>query len=274
MVKRLLRLAGLKPNRYLPGIFHINLPMIRFFVLILAAFLPPSLWAAPQVHTHPFTVAIDPGHGGKDSGAIGPTGIQEKDVVLAIGKRLRDFIRVESGMKAVMIRSDDRFVDLKRRAEIAREVHADLFISLHADAYEDGAVKGSTVFVLSENGASSEAARCLADRENAGEVGGVDLGAEDAMVASVLVDLSKNANREASEKAARFVMLSLAHDFKIHNPTVQKAGFRVLKSLDVPSILIETGFISSQEEEARLTDPKMQDRLARSIFFGIKKLPH
>ena len=228
--------------------------------------------AQAQVRTKPFVVVIDAGHGGKDSGAIGPSGTQEKDIVLSIARRLKDFIRVEPGMKAVMVRSDDHFVELRRRAEIAREAQADLFISLHADAYEDGAVKGSTVFVLSENGASSAAARTLADRENAGEVGGVDLGAEDAMVASVLVDLSKNANREASEKAARSIMLSLAHDFKIHNATVQKAGFKVLKSLDVPSLLIETGFISSTDEESRLGDPKQQERLARAIFKGIQSL--
>ncbi|MEY4685919.1 MAG: hypothetical protein RLZ25_2378 [Pseudomonadota bacterium] len=228
--------------------------------------------ATAEVRTKPFVVVIDAGHGGKDSGAIGPSGTQEKDIVLSIARRLKDFIRVEPGMKAVMVRSDDRFVDLRRRADIAHEAQADLFISLHADAYEDGAVKGSTVFMLSENGASSEAARTLADRENAGDIGGVDLGAEDAMVASVLVDLSKNANREASEKAARSVMLSLAHDFKIHNPTVQRAGFKVLKSLDVPSLLIETGFISSQDEESRLSDPKQQERLARAIFSGIRAI--
>lgn len=228
--------------------------------------------ATAEVRTKPFVVVIDAGHGGKDSGAIGPSGTQEKDIVLSIARRLKDFIRVEPGMKAVMVRSDDRFVDLRRRADIAHEAQADLFISLHADAYEDGAVKGSTVFMLSENGASSEAARTLADRENAGDIGGVDLGAEDAMVASVLVDLSKNANREASEKAARSVMLSLAHDFKIHNPTVQRAGFKVLKSLDVPSLLIETGFISSQDEESRLSDPKQQELLARSIFSGIRAI--
>lgn len=249
--------------------------MIRCICLLLLGLLPQSVLATPQIQTRPFTVVIDPGHGGKDSGAIGPAGTQEKDVVLAIGKRLRDFLRGEPGMKVVMVRSDDRFVDLRRRAEIAREAHADLFVSLHADAYEDGAVKGSSVFVLSENGASSEVARCLADRENAGEVGGVDLGAEDALVASVLVDLSKNANREASDKAANAIMRSLAHDFKTHNATVQKAGFRVLKSLDVPSLLIETGFITSQEEEHRLTDPKQQDRLSRAIFNGIRATrPH
>ncbi|MEN9681293.1 MAG: hypothetical protein RLZZ627_1186 [Pseudomonadota bacterium] len=247
--------------------------ILRLVLLSLLHLVSQAPLAAPApVHTKPFVVVIDAGHGGKDSGAIGPSGVQEKEIVLSIARRLRDFIRAESGMKAVMVRGDDHFVDLKRRAEIAHETKADLFISLHADAYEDGAVKGSTVFVLSENGASSEAARTLADRENAGEVGGVDLGAEDAMVASVLVDLSKNANREASEKAARSVMLSLAHDFKIHNPTVQKAGFRVLKSLDVPSLLIETGFISSQDEESRLSDPKQQERLARAIFKGIQAL--
>jgi N-acetylmuramoyl-L-alanine amidase len=247
--------------------------MLRLVLFSLFCLISLDLQAASdKVHTKSFVVVIDAGHGGKDSGAIGPSGIQEKDIVLAIARRLRDFIRAESGMKAVMVRNDDHFVDLKQRAEIAQKAQADLFISLHADAYEDGAVKGSTVFVLSENGASSEAARTLADRENAGEVGGVDLGAEDAMVASVLVDLSKNANREASEKAARSVMLSLAHDFKIHSSTVQKAGFRVLKSLDVPSVLIETGFISSQDEESRLSDPKQQDRLARALFKGIQAL--
>ncbi len=248
----------------------------RLLIISALNLVSLDLAATPaQVHTKPFVVVIDAGHGGKDSGAIGPSGIQEKDIVLAIARRLKDFIRVEPGMKAVMVRGDDHFVDLRRRADIAQEARADLFISLHADAYEDGAVKGSTVFVLSENGASSEAARTLADRENAGEVGGVDLGAEDAMVASVLVDLSKNANREASEKAARSIMLSLAHDFKIHNPSVQKAGFKVLKSLDVPSLLIETGFISSQDEESRLSDPKQQERLARAIFNGIRAIqPH
>lgn len=245
----------------------------RLLFISTLCLLAPDLEAAQaQVRTKPFVVVIDAGHGGKDSGAIGPSGTQEKDIVLSIARRLKDFIRVEPGMKAVMVRSDDHFVDLRRRAEIAREAQADLFISLHADAYEDGTVKGSTVFVLSENGASSAAARTLADRENAGEVGGVNLGAEDAMVASVLVDLSKNANREASEKAARSIMLSLAHDFKIHNATVQKAGFKVLKSLDVPSLLIETGFISSTDEESRLADPKQQERLARAIFKGIQSL--
>jgi len=144
----------------------------RFVLFIILNLVSVTSWTAPApIHTKPFVVVIDAGHGGKDSGAIGPSGMQEKDIVLAIARRLRGFIQAEPGMKAVMVRGDDHFVDLKRRAEIAHETKADLFISLHADAYEDGAVKGSTVFVLSENGASSEAARTLADRENAGEVG-------------------------------------------------------------------------------------------------------
>lgn len=241
----------------------------RLLIIGILHLISPDLQA---IGSKPFIVVIDAGHGGKDSGAIGPSGVQEKEIVLAVARRLKDFIRVEPGMKAVMVRTDDQFVTLKQRAEIAQKAKADLFLSLHADAYEDGAVRGSTVFVLSEHGASSEAARTLADREDAGEIGGVDLAGEDAMVASVLVDLSKNANREASEKAARAIMLSLAHDFKIHNATVQKAGFRVLKSLDIPSLLIETGFISSQDEESRLADPKQQERLARAIFKGIQSL--
>lgn len=244
--------------------------LLILFLFVLDGIHP--VIAAESKKIHPYTVVIDPGHGGKDSGAMGPSGSLEKDIVLAIARKLQSFIQHEPSMRVLMTRADDRFLSLAQRARIAQEARADLFISLHADAYEDGEARGSSVFVLSDSGASSEAARCLADRENAGEVGGVALDREDALVASVLVDLSKNATREASEKAAIALMQSLTKGFKIHSPTVQKAEFRVLKSLDVPSMLIETGFISSIEEEKRLQDPRHQERLAKAIFNGIQRL--
>lgn len=253
-------------------------------LLLLSFCLPGSVLAAKPAdagskrpaatqlsQTKPtFVVAIDAGHGGKDAGALGPNGEQEKAIVLAIARRLAVLIRREPGMRGVMVRDGDGFVGLHQRAEIARKAQADLFISLHADAYGDEAVQGSSVFTLSETGATSEAARCLADRENAGLVGGVDLKAQDAMLASVLVDLSKNATQEASDLAASQLLAALREAFKIHNPVIQKAGFAVLKSLDMPSVLIETGFISNPDEAARLLDPRHQEELARALLKGIR----
>lgn len=218
----------------------------------------------------PFVVAIDAGHGGKDTGAIGPNGVYEKDVVLAIARKLADFIRAQPGMKAVMVRSRDEFVDLRHRAQIARKAHADLFVSLHADAYEKTDVRGSSVFTLSDTGASSEAARWLADSENAALVDGVKLKDKGKTLASVLVDLSKNATQEASDKAAEKVLRELRKDFEVHHGDVQKAGFVVLKSLDVPSMLVETAFISNPDEERNLNDAKHQERIARAVFKGIR----
>jgi N-acetylmuramoyl-L-alanine amidase len=215
-------------------------------------------------------VAIDAGHGGKDTGAIGPTGVQEKTVVLAIARKLSGFVKAEPGMRAVMVRSGDHFVDLRHRAAIARRAHADLFVSLHADAYENAEARGSSVFTLSDNGASSEAARWLADSENAALMGGVRLKDKSKTLASVLVDLSKNATQEASDQAAAKVLRELGKDFEVHNSGVQKAGFVVLKSLDVPSMLVETAFISNPAEEKNLTNPKSQDRIAKAIFKGIR----
>lgn len=217
-----------------------------------------------------FVVAIDAGHGGKDSGARGPGGALEKAVVLAIAQLLAGLIRQEPGMRGVMVRNGDEFVGLHQRAAIARAAQADLFISLHADAYEDSDTQGSSVYTLSATGATSEAARFLADRENAGEVGGIELKSQEATLASVLVDLSKNANLEASDQAATHLLQALQREFKLHNPVIQKAGFAVLKSLDVPSVLIETGFISNPREEAKLLDHRHQQRLARAILTGIR----
>ncbi|MGZ8250110.1 N-acetylmuramoyl-L-alanine amidase [Methylomagnum sp.] len=229
----------------------------------------PSSAAKPKPPAA-FVVAIDAGHGGKDTGAIGPNGVLEKDVVLAIARKLAGFIRAEPGMKAVMVRASDQFVDLRQRAEIARKAHADLFVSLHADAYENNDVRGSSVFTLSDHGASSEAARWLADSENVALVDGVKLKDKGKTLASVLVDLSKNATQEASDKAAGKVLRELRKDFEIHHEAVQKAGFVVLKSLDVPSMLVETAFISNPDEERNLNDAKHQERIARAVFKGIR----
>lgn len=215
-------------------------------------------------------IVIDAGHGGKDTGAVGPNGTYEKDVVLAIARKLERLIRAEPGMRAVMVRNGDQFVDLRERAELARKAKADLFISLHADAYVSNDVKGSSVFTLSEHGASSEAARWLADRENAALVGGVQLQGKDKILASVLLDLSQTATLEASNRAAAKILGELKKDFHLHHRDVQKAGFAVLKAPDVPSILVETAFISNPDEERNLRNPKHQDRVARAIFDGVR----
>lgn len=261
-----------RPNTALRSLFACSVPLLALILMAgdaLAGTKTPNQRVFANGKSH-FVVAIDAGHGGKDSGAIGPKGTQEKDLVLSIAKRLYELLRHEPGIRPILIRPNDQFITLRKRAEAARDREADLFISLHADAESEGEARGTSVFTLSENGATSEAARCLADRENAGEVAGVDLKTEDAMVASVLVDLSKNATAESSEQAATQVLHALQREFKVHQSSVQKAGFAVLKSLDVPSLLVETGFISNAEEEQRLSDPKQQDRLARALFRGVR----
>ena len=230
----------------------------------------PAHPARPSTGNHPFIVVIDAGHGGKDTGAIGPGGHLEKDVVLAIARKLAGFVHAEPGMKAVLVRRDDAFVDLHHRAAIARKARADLFVSIHADAYADSDVKGSSVFTLSDHGATSEAARWLADSENAALVGGPKLKDKDKLLASVLVDLSKNATLDASTQAAERVLIELKKSHAVHHPDVQKAGFAVLKSLDVPSMLVETAFISNPEEEHRLCDTRYQEQVARAVFRGIR----
>ncbi|MGX2040005.1 N-acetylmuramoyl-L-alanine amidase [Methylocaldum sp. MU1018] len=217
-------------------------------------------------------VAIDAGHGGKDSGAVGPSGRLEKDVVLSMARRLKDMIHAEPGMKPVMIRKDDRFLSLRERLVKAREAQADLFVSLHADAYVHDLARGMSVFTLSERGASSEAARWLAQRENAADlVGGVSLRDKDGTLAKVLIDLSQTATAEASARAASAVLWELKKSFPMHHPEVQRAGFAVLKSPDIPSILVETGFITNPEGETRLADAAHQAKICRAIFYGIRQ---
>lgn len=219
---------------------------------------------------HHWIIAIDAGHGGKDTGALGPTGIQEKDVVLAIARRLADFVRAEPDMKPVMIRTGDQFVDLRQRVTTARDAKADLFVSLHADAYINDQARGSSVFTLSDRGATSEAARWLADRENAALVGGVKLGGDDPTLASVLLDLSQDATLDASDRVADKILHELKKGFHVHHQAIQKAGFVVLKSPDIPSLLVETAFISNPEEELNLISPRHQTQIARALFKGIR----
>jgi N-acetylmuramoyl-L-alanine amidase len=216
-------------------------------------------------------VAIDAGHGGEDPGAIGKNRTREKDVVLRIARELKAAIDAEPGMTGVLTRDGDYYIPLKDRYETARKARADLFVSVHADAFTKRSVKGSSVFVLSASGASSEFARLLANSENASDlVGGVTLNDKDDMLASVLLDLSQSATREASNKVAGDILKSLKRNGTTHKPVVGRANFVVLRSPDVPSVLVETAFISNPDEEKRLTEKEFQQNMARSISRGIR----
>jgi N-acetylmuramoyl-L-alanine amidase len=221
--------------------------------------------------TRDVVIAIDAGHGGEDPGARGRGGTNEKDVVLAISRRLRDMINSEKGMRAVMIRDGDYYLGLRKRIEKARRHQADLFVSIHADAFRDSRVRGSSVFTLSRRGASSEAARWLAERENSADlVGGVKLEDKDDLLASVLLDLSQTATLQASTDVADRVHRRLTRVGKVHKSSVQQAGFVVLKSPDIPSILVETAFISNPSEERKLKSSGYQAKLAKAILRGIR----
>ena len=216
-------------------------------------------------------VAIDAGHGGEDPGAEGPSGVYEKNVVLKISQELVDIINKEHGMRAVMIRKGDYYMSLRKRINKAREYKADLFMSVHADAFRDPKVQGSSVYVLSKRGASSEAAKWIAESENASDlIGGVSLDNKDDVLASVLLDLSQTASLEASIDIADRVLKGLKSVGKVHKRTVQSAGFAVLKSPDIPSILIETAFISNPSEERKLLSKKHRTNMANAIMVGLR----
>jgi len=216
-------------------------------------------------------IAIDAGHGGEDPGAIGQKRTREKDVVLRIARELKKTIDAQPGMQGVLTRDGDYYIALRGRYEKARKARADLFVSIHADAFSKRSVRGSSVFVLSARGASSEYARLLADSENASDlVGGVTLSDKDDMLASVLLDLSQSATREASNKVAGDILGALKQTGKIHKNHVGRANFMVLKSPDVPSVLIETAFISNPSEEKRLTEKDFQYRMAKAITRGVR----
>jgi N-acetylmuramoyl-L-alanine amidase len=217
-------------------------------------------------------VALDPGHGGEDPGAIGGQGLREKDVVLAVALRMRDRINALPGFRAMLTRDGDYFVPLNQRVQKARRVQADLFVSIHADAFLTPQARGASVFALSGKGASSAAARWMADRENASDlVGGVNFKAKDETVLRTLLDMSTTAQIKDSMKLGSEVLQRISRIGPLHKPRVEQAGFAVLKAPDIPSILVETAFISNPEEEKRLRDPAYQAQLVDAVVGGIQR---
>ena len=218
------------------------------------------------------TVVIDAGHGGEDPGAVGRRGTYEKNVTLAIARRLKSRIDAEPGMQAVMTRNGDYFVPLQQRVAIARRAQADLFVSIHADAFVRPEAHGSSVYVLSESGATSSAARWLAQRENEADlIGGVNLARQDGHLARTLLDLSQTATINDSLKLGKVMLNELGRVNRLHKPQVEQAGFAVLRAPDIPSILVETAFISNPDEERRLNDPGYQDKMADALMRGIRR---
>jgi N-acetylmuramoyl-L-alanine amidase len=222
--------------------------------------------------TRQITIALDAGHGGEDPGARGASGSREKDVTLKIAKKLKEQIDNEPNMRAVLTRDSDYFIPLHGRVVKARNMQADLFISIHADAFTNPAAKGSSVFALSERGATSASARYLAKKENESDlIGGVSLDVKDPNLAKTLLDLSQTATINDSLKLGKAVLGQIANINTLHAKRVEQAAFAVLKSPDIPSILVETAFISNPDEERRLNDSDYQDKLVSSILTGIKK---
>ena len=235
---------------------------------------PPTIQARKinkPVPRRDIVIAIDAGHGGKDPGAIGKLGTKEKDIVLAIARKLAKLVNSESGMRAYLTRKKDVFISLRQRIKRARIQKADMFISIHADAFDKPSARGASVFVLSERGASSEAAQMLADKENAADlVGGISLEDKDDLLASVLLDLSQTASLEASLEVAQTVLFGLKRVGNTHKKQVESASFVVLKSPDIPSILVETAFISNPAEERKLRTKGHQNKLALAMMSGIR----
>jgi N-acetylmuramoyl-L-alanine amidase len=232
-----------------------------------------QLETTPERLDRPITIAIDPGHGGEDPGAIGPGGTMEKDVTLMIAQRLFELTRADPTLRAMLTREGDWFVPLGARVAKAKRVKADLFVSIHADAFSTSTARGSSVFVLSETGASSSAARWLASKENSADrVGGINLSSTpEREVRQLLLDLSTTAQITDSLHVGNSVLEELRGVGRLHKPNVERAAFAVLKAPDIPSILVETAFISNPEEEFRLTDDAHQNALATALFRGIKR---
>ena len=228
--------------------------------------------AAPPKVVRMVTIALDPGHGGEDPGAIGATGAREKDIVLAVAKRLKAKLEQLPNTRVMLTRDGDYFVPLGQRVQKARKVQADLFVSIHADAWISPTARGSSVFVLSEKGASSSAARWLADGQNKADlIGGANFAVRDKQIASVLLDLSTTAQINDSLKLGKAVLTEIGGINRLHKAAVEQAGFAVLKAPDIPSILVETAFISNPHEEAKLKDDGYQNQLAEAITKGIKR---
>jgi N-acetylmuramoyl-L-alanine amidase len=231
----------------------------------------PDSKAAKPSHRRLLTIAIDPGHGGEDPGAIGKRGSREKDIVLAISRRLKQKIEAEPDMRSYLTRDGDYFVPLHVRVNKARRVQADLFVSIHADAFIKPQARGASVFALSQHGATSTAARWLANKENSADlIGGLNIKTQDKQVAQLLLDMSTTAQIKDSLKLGDAVLKQIGGFARLHKRQVEQASFAVLKAPDVPSILIETAFISNPEEEARLNDHEYQDQIAQAILRGIR----
>jgi N-acetylmuramoyl-L-alanine amidase len=227
---------------------------------------------APAKYKRLITIAIDPGHGGEDPGAIGAMGSKEKNVVLSIAKRLRDKIEGEAYMRPFLTRDGDYFVPLNTRVQKARRVEADLFVSIHADAFIQPHAKGASVFALSQLGASSSMARWMANKENASDlIGGINIKTKDQQVANLLLDMSTTAQIKDSLQVGNSILKQIGGFAPLHKGKVEQASFAVLKAPDIPSILVETAFISNPQEEARLNDEGYQDRIAEAILKGIKE---
>jgi len=232
----------------------------------------PAARAEVKPRPRRITIAIDPGHGGEDPGAIGRRGTYEKNVVLAIARKLKSLVDAEPNMRAMLTRDDDYFVPLADRVQKARRVQADLFISIHADAFREPNARGSSVFALSESGATSAAAKWLAQKENSADlIGGVDLDRRDPVLARMLLDLSQTAQISDSLKVGRQVLDGIGTHNALHKATVEQAGFAVLKAPDIPSILVETAFISNPDEELKLRSDHHQQKFAGSIRDGVAR---
>jgi N-acetylmuramoyl-L-alanine amidase len=242
---------------------------------INAAAVVKKIVEKPKSQNRNIVIAIDAGHGGEDPGASGPRRLREKNVVLAISKELAAQINRTPGFKAVLVRTGDYYIPHKKRRDIAREKRADLFISIHADAFKSPKPFGASVFALSRRGATSETARYLAKRENESDLiggyGSVSLDDKDKVLAGVLVDLSMTATLNSSLDVGRVVLGKLGRVAPLHKKRVEQAAFAVLKSPDVPSILVETGFISNPSEAKKLATKKYRKKLAQAVFSGVKE---
>ncbi len=264
------RSFALKPNDQYGHRLVIDLAEIESKVSVKTV----SAKSAPSGGMRDVVIAIDAGHGGEDPGALGPGGVREKDVVMAIAKELNALLAKEKGFKPVLIRNGDYYVELRKRTRLARRNSADLFVSIHADAFRDKRAHGASVWALSERGASSEMGRWLADTENntdlIGGVGTLKLGDKDDLLAEVLLDMSMTASLSDSLVVADHVLTNMGRFARLHKNRVEQAGFVVLKSPDIPSILVETGFISNPREAKLLRSRSYQKKLARAVFDGIK----
>jgi N-acetylmuramoyl-L-alanine amidase len=230
----------------------------------------PNTTSTSSSPPRPIMIVIDPGHGGKDPGTISPNGIREKDVVLAISRKLYQLLQKEPGYRAALTRSGDYFIPLRGRLRIARQDKGDMFIAIHADASHEAGATGAAVFALSQHGATSEAARWLAEKENYSELSGVALSDKSDMLRSVLIDLSQTSTISSSLELGSDLLPQLAKVGRLHYAHVEQAPFMVLKSPDIPSLLVETGFLSNPIEERRLSDPSYQQAIAQALFVGIK----